>query len=239
MADLIKVETGAIAEATEHYQIMIAFVRQAMKANQDYGIIPGTNGKPTLLKPGAEKLCRLFSLRPHFELVSAIADFDKPLFHYHYRCTLYNRHGEALGQGEGNCNSREKRYEKQQHKVFDLANTICKIAQKRSLIAAVLVVCGASEFFTQDRLDEDDAQSQPQSAPKTPNSITDAQVKRFQTIARGAGYTVGGGKALLREWGLTSSRQITRDIYDRICVQAASSELAVAFNEKANQSAVS
>lgn len=238
MADLIKVENSQLAEATEHYQVMVAFVQENMRRDQDYGIIPGTNGKPTLLKPGAEKLCRLFSLRPHFELIAAIADFDKPLFHYHHRCTLYNRNGEALGQGEGNCNSREKRYEKQQHKVFDLANTICKIAQKRALIAAVLVVCGASEFFSQD-LDDAHTDTDTPAPPKSPNSISDPQVKRFQTIARGAGYTVGGAKALLAQYGLKSSREISRDIYDRICQQAGDKGLAAAFNEKANQPVVS
>jgi hypothetical protein len=44
----------------------------------------------------------------------------------------------------------EVKYQKQKHKVFDLTNTICKIAQKRALIAAVLASCGASEFFSQD-----------------------------------------------------------------------------------------
>ena len=55
-----------------------------------------------------------------------------------------------VGQGDGNCNSMENKYKKQQYKVYDLTNTICKIAQKRALVAAVLSSCGASEFFTQD-----------------------------------------------------------------------------------------
>lgn len=237
MSELIKVEDNSqLVQATEHYQIMVAFVQSAMKRGQDYGIIPNTNGKPTLLKPGAEKLCRLFSLRPQFDLIQSVVDFDKPLFHYHHRCTLYNRNGEALGQGEGTCNSREKRYEKQQHKIFDLSNTICKISQKRALIAAVLVVCGASEFFSQDM---EDAHADTPAPPKSPNSISDPQVKRFQVIARGAGYTVAGAKALLAQYGLKSSREISRDIYDRICQQAGDKGLAAAFNEKANQPVVS
>ena len=138
----------ALASTAQHYQTMIAFVTAQMKKGIDYGIIPGTK-KPTLLKPGAEKLCRLFSLRPSYELIHFITDFDKPLFHYHYRCTLV-RQGEMVGQGDGSCNSREKKYEKQKYKIFDLTNTVCKIAQKRALVAAVLSSCGASEFFTQD-----------------------------------------------------------------------------------------
>lgn len=137
-----------IALTAQHYQTMTAFVQAQMQKDVDYGVIPGTR-KPTLLKPGAEKLCRLFSLRPSYQLIDYITDFEKPLFHYHYRCSLI-KSGEMVGQGDGNCNSLENKYKKQQYKVFDLTNTICKIAQKRALVAAVLSSCGASEFFTQD-----------------------------------------------------------------------------------------
>lgn len=140
---------GAITQTTEHYQLLTAFVKAQLVENIDYGCIPGTGNKPVLLKAGAEKLCRLFSLRAHFDLIQSIADFEKPLFHYHYRCTLY-RQGEVVGQGDGNCNTLEQKYQKQKYRVYDLCNTVCKISQKRSLIAAVLVCCGVSEFFTQD-----------------------------------------------------------------------------------------
>lgn len=138
----------AIAHTANHYKVMVAFVKAQMQRDIDYGVIPGTK-KPTLLKPGAEKLCRLFNLRPCYELIQSVADFDKPLFHYHYRCSLIRR-GEMVGQGDGCCNSRENKYQKQQYKIYDLTNTICKMAQKRALVAAVLSSCGASEFFTQD-----------------------------------------------------------------------------------------
>ncbi len=138
----------AIAQTAQHYKTMVAFVSAQMQKGVDYGTIPGTK-KPTLLKPGAEKLCRLFSLRPSYSLIQSIADFDKPLFYFHYRCTLI-RQGEMVGQGDGSCNSMEIKYQKQKYKIYDLTNTICKMAQKRALVAAVLSSCGASEFFTQD-----------------------------------------------------------------------------------------
>lgn len=138
----------AIAHTAQHYQTMVAFVQTQMVKDVDYGVIPGTK-KPTLLKPGAEKLCRLFSLHPSYELIHFVTDFDKPLFHYHYRCALV-RQGEMVGQGDGSCNSKEKKYDSQKYKIFDLTNTIVKMAQKRALVAAVLFSCGASQFFTQD-----------------------------------------------------------------------------------------
>ena len=155
----------ALAATAQHYQTMVEFVKSQMVEGIDYGVIPGTK-KPTLLKPGSEKLCRLFSLRPSYSLIQSIADFEKPLFFYHYRCTLI-RQGEMVGQGDGSCNSRENKYQKQSYKIYDLTNTICclgalpraspadagshrKMAQKRALVAAVLSSCGASQFFTQD-----------------------------------------------------------------------------------------
>ena len=72
----------AIAQTANHYKVMVAFVQAQMRANIDYGVIPGTK-KPTLLKPGAEKLCRLFNLRPILEIIHSVVDFEKPLFHYH------------------------------------------------------------------------------------------------------------------------------------------------------------
>jgi hypothetical protein len=65
----------AIAQTASHYQVMVAFVKAQMQKDIDYGVIPGTS-KPTLLKPGAEKLCRLFNLRPSYELIQSVADFD-------------------------------------------------------------------------------------------------------------------------------------------------------------------
>ena len=145
------VSNRAIAQTAEHYKTMIAFVSAQMKKGLDYGVIPGTQ-KPTLLKPGAEKLCKLFGLRPSYELIHSIADFEKPLFFYHFRCSLV-RQGETVGQGDGSANSREKKYEAQKYKIFDLTNTICKMSQKRAFVSAVLSSCAASAFFTQDMED--------------------------------------------------------------------------------------
>ncbi len=77
----------AMAATTQHYQVMVAFVKSQMRKDVDYGIIPGTK-KPTLLKPGSEKLCRLLNLRPHMELLNSVVDFEKPLFYFHYRCVI-------------------------------------------------------------------------------------------------------------------------------------------------------
>lgn len=98
-----------IQDAIARYNAVVEFTKKVMKSGKDYGVIPGTGDKPTLLKPGAEKLCSLFGLYPIFEPVTIITDFDKGLFYFQYRCTLH-RGGQPIASGLGSCNSREKKY---------------------------------------------------------------------------------------------------------------------------------
>lgn len=94
--------------------MVLEFVQKHMKIGTDYGKVPNTD-KLTLLKPGAEKLCRFFGLSASFELVEYRQDFTgkehsgEPFFYYWYRCSL--RYGEQLiAQSDGSCNSWEKKY---------------------------------------------------------------------------------------------------------------------------------
>lgn len=96
------------AEAVQRYNALVEFVRTVMRRDTDFGVIPGTQ-KPTLLKPGAEKLCTLFGLRPQFELIDSEKNWEKGFFYFHYRCLLI-RNGDIIASGEGSCNSREKKY---------------------------------------------------------------------------------------------------------------------------------
>ena len=52
---------------------IVEFTRRIMVKDQDFGEIPGTS-KPTLLKPGAEKLCNFFGLEPEFTPI--VEDID-------------------------------------------------------------------------------------------------------------------------------------------------------------------
>lgn len=199
-----------LVAADNHYKMMVAFVKQQMERDIDYGVIPGTNNKPVLLKPGAEKLCRLFSLYPQLELIQSVVDFEKPLFHYHYRCTIY-RHGEPVGQGEGCCNSKEKKYEKQVHKIYDLTNTICKIAQKRAMVSAVLVAVGASQFFTCDLedIEPDEKPTQKPTQKPTPSSAN-LLIEQTTVELKRLGWTVPQGRLYLQEtYNKTNRSELT------------------------------
>lgn len=190
------------------YQAMVEFVKGIMKEGTDFGTIPGTP-KPTLYKPGAEKLARFFGLAARFDITKEIEQWggEEPFFYYRYKCILSRlSDGVLIAEGEGSCNSHEKKYRYRNAEricpncgkpaiikgkkeygggwlcfgkkggcgtkfsddqfsgeveqvinpdVADLVNTIQKMAQKRALIAATLIACNASEYFTQDVEDLD------------------------------------------------------------------------------------
>ena len=206
-----------IHQAADRFNALIEFTRQIMVKDQDYGTIEGVS-KPCLYKAGAEKLCTLFGLAPSFQLIERVEDWtgrdhnQEPFFFYFYKCLLM-RGGEIMGEGDGSCNSWEKKYRYRGGKrkcpqcgaeaiifgkpeyerderfkggficfgkkggcgarfipndpaivsqdirivvnpdVAESVNTIQKMAQKRALIAAVLITCNASAFYTQDMED--------------------------------------------------------------------------------------
>lgn len=171
-----------IRESVDQYNMMVQFVQTVMRENIDFGIIPGTGQKATLLKPGAEKLQRLFKFSSEIEAVETIEDWEKGFFYYRYKCKIL--HGEdIIAECEGSTNSKEKKYryryvfdnkatEEQKangelierkgkngayrqyrienDEIFDLVNTLQKMAQKRAYVGAILLAANASEFFTQD-----------------------------------------------------------------------------------------
>lgn len=104
----------SIAQAAQRFNTLVEFVQTVMRPEVDYGTIPGTP-KPTLLKPGAEKLTTLFGLTTRFVVVEKIEDWTgeahagEPFFYYWYRCQLW-RGDRLIAEADGSCNSREGKY---------------------------------------------------------------------------------------------------------------------------------
>jgi hypothetical protein len=198
-----------LATAVRRHNFMSQVAKTLMTQGVDYGVIPGAGSKPTLLKPGAEKLCSLYGLSPEIHELAVIEDWTgedhrgEPFFYYRCKARL-TKNGIVLAEGVGSCNSWEAKYryrtaerkcpkcgkqaiikgreeygggwlcfakkggcgakfrdgdsaiESQQvGRVTNLdgadaVNTLQKMAVKRSLISAVLIATGASEFYSQD-----------------------------------------------------------------------------------------
>jgi hypothetical protein len=144
----------SLEEANRRVKMLQEFVREHMVEGEDYGVIPGTSGKPTLFKPGAEKLNAIFGLAPIVEITSRDEDWDAGRVAYEVKVTLLNKRTTSVeAEGIGNCKSRERRYKNQD--AANIANTILKMAKKRALIDATLSATRASGLFTQDLEDMD------------------------------------------------------------------------------------
>lgn len=198
----------SVAQVLAQVQKIQDLMRSGMKDNEHFGIIPGTNNKPTLLKPGAEKLCLMFRLAPEYDSGER---YDGDHLTIKSKCVLTHiPTGRRLGSGEGSCSTKEVKYAYRQasrkcptcgkeaiirgkkeygggwlcfkrkdgcgakfkdgdatiegqqvgripnEDLADQYNTILKMANKRSLIAAVLNVTAASDIFTQDLEDQEE-----------------------------------------------------------------------------------
>jgi hypothetical protein len=86
-------------------------VRANMVQGSDYGVIPGTGNKPTLLKPGAEKIAKLLGLADQYEILDRQEDWQAGFFRYLVKCSLSSVATSAvISEGLGECNSMESKY---------------------------------------------------------------------------------------------------------------------------------
>lgn len=104
-----------IVEVLERQDMIRQYAAAVMREGEDYGVIPGTGTRKVLLKPGAEKLVRIFGLTPRFTDVKIEEDWTgeahggEMFFAYTIKCSLY-RNEVFMGDADGSCNSWEKKY---------------------------------------------------------------------------------------------------------------------------------
>lgn len=108
---------GLITERVDDVRQLMALVRKVkddlLIPKIDFGVIPGTGDKPTLLLPGMEKLMRTLHAVPVYIPVHVVRDYDKGLFHYEYECQLKDVDtGKDIpgGRGIGLCTSYESSF---------------------------------------------------------------------------------------------------------------------------------
>lgn len=179
------------------------FVDKILKLGEDYGEIPGFEGKPTLFKAGAEKLLVLFGagrkmriVKDDFlsEVTNVISKKDwktkeyvditqKGCFIYEVECDLYDKNtGMQVGSGIGGTNSFEKKFASQGD-CFQTQNNIIKMAGKRAMVDAALSLSLVSGMFTQDvedmDIDKGDSNRNNYSAPKVVNDNPDDWIVDF------------------------------------------------------------
>lgn len=111
MSNIIKqdMQMMPLSAAKEWYDEFVAFSKSIMKKDLDYGEIPGTN-KPSLYKPGAEKLALVYGMGIEIECIDKFTDLDRSFVDYTYKCTVKTKSGQVKAQCEGSCNSLEPKY---------------------------------------------------------------------------------------------------------------------------------
>lgn len=154
-------------------------LKEVMKEGTHFGVIPGCP-KPSLFKPGAEKIAVTFRIAVTSEVEDlSTSDYKK----YRVTCTAYAQDGTKLGSAVGTASSNETKYQwrkpvcdqefeecdidRKREKWIntkngpikikqiktecdDLDNTILQMADKRAYVAVVRKVTAASDVFTQD-----------------------------------------------------------------------------------------
>jgi len=194
-------------------------IKKQFKDNYHYGIIPGTQKKPTLLKPGAEVIITLLGLSTHYEILASTRDFEKEFFDYVIRCVL-SKDGKPIAEGLGSANTLETKFIREEGKGAGQDNNVLKMAKKRALVDAALNVGSLSDVFTQDFDDLDlkdlngNKASKNSEEYKLERPITAAQAKRMFAMSNGDYGTV---KEILKKYNYEQSTDVKVADYETIC----------------------
>lgn len=100
------------AMANQLIQQLDQLKKNVLRDKVDYDTIPGTP-KPSLLKPGAERLLMCFGLGHRVHEVRSTEDWENGFFHYVYKVTIhksYPTHEIVVAECIGSANSKESRY---------------------------------------------------------------------------------------------------------------------------------
>ena len=97
-----------LAQVKDQVHLLQEILKGVMTEGQHYGKIPGAGDKPTLLKPGAEKIMSTFQLWPDPE-VEDLSFND--VIRYRVKIKLINKvSGITEGAGVGECSTEEEKY---------------------------------------------------------------------------------------------------------------------------------
>jgi len=157
----------ALERRGENRKALMAWIRSALVDGVDYGAVPLRRGgfsKPSLRKPGAEKICGMLGVTATFPTLKdyeAAALDNRELSLIILRCHLVSADGQIVADGVG-----ARSVEQDQGDI----NKALKMAAKSAMIDACLRMAGLSEIFTQDLEDMPpgalEGDSSPSAAPR-------------------------------------------------------------------------
>lgn len=206
-----------VEEAKQFDDDMNRFIDSVLIAGIDYGVIPHRN-KPTLLKPGAEKIMNYLGLICRVEILNRVEGYNVGFFSYECKVYLIDYNGVVKGEGIGITNTREGKYAKQNG--FSVQNVAYKISKKMALVDAVLNVGNLSARFTQDvedmNLELDDSvgksveELKPDNKTKTDRPATQKQISLLEKLMGQHGTSVESMNLYVKDtWNIEDYHKIT------------------------------
>lgn len=214
-SEIVEIPVAAIGRMQQQIHLLKDFVSSQLQEGSDYGRVPGCGPKPALLKPGAEKLLRLFNLGSRIISKQEMIDWDKKRATFCYCIEIFNlKTGQAIAQCEGYTSSEERKYAKGD--MGSQLNTLSKMAQKRAMVGAVLIATSASDFFVADIEDLEvshNASNTASNGPRThemhpaeygahkhkEEACTEPQRKKLYAMSKAAGLAPEEAKDFMQE----------------------------------------
>jgi hypothetical protein len=239
VANPLDVATGtfaaALARRTENRNALVEWVRKSLVDGTDYGTIKTKRGdsKPSLRKPGAEKICGMLGLSVNYPGLSKYEDAavsGVEIKQIIIRCELRDGSGNLMADGIG------ARLLAQDS--GDL-NKALKMAAKSAQIDATLRCAGLSEIFTQDLEDmiidttpatqttQEVKATETQTTPKeetreeTRYLLSEKQIARLYAIMRQHYFSDADRVDFIRRlraaYNLGALSEMTREQYEQVC----------------------
>jgi hypothetical protein len=225
--------TAALQRRTENRNALVEWVRKSLVDGTDYGTIKTKRGdsKPSLRKPGAEKICGMLGLSVNYPGLSKYEDAAVngiEIKQIIIRCELRDGSGNLMADGIG---ARVVAADN-----GDL-NKALKMAAKSAQIDATLRCVGLSEIFTQDLedmiIDTTPVQAtqevkaiaqetQTTEEETTHHLLSDKQIARLHAIMRSHGIWQKADIAdfisrLKAAYHISSPADMTREQYEQVC----------------------
>jgi hypothetical protein len=213
---------------------LMEWIRSAMVEGVDYGQIhvmgkdkcrlgkqctnPAHFSKPSLFKPGAEKICGMLGVTAHFP---TLHDYEQAALHgvqiknIIIRCEIRDASGRVVADGVGARTLAQDD--------GDL-NKSLKMAEKSAHIDATLRMAGLSEVFTQDIEDmrapesaQPEARDESRAGGREARRISAAQKRRLEARIGELGLDRERVKAwIAKAWGVEHFADLTPQQYDRL-----------------------
>lgn len=102
-------EEKAVIEVRRQVNQIQYLMRDVLKSGEHYGNIPGVP-QPTLFQSGAEKICYMFKLVPHYQIEKEPIEGMPGHREYTVTCTLTGPDGQTKGEGVASCSTMESKY---------------------------------------------------------------------------------------------------------------------------------